>query len=326
MSTPAAPRVSFVIPHWNKKELIDRFVSCLLAQTYRDFEIIVIENGSTDGSVEVFRERYPQVRLIELEENCGFAPATNMGIEASRAEFVAFFSNDVYAEPDWLERMLEVMDANPDVAITGSRLLWADEPDLIYAAGDTYTVGGYPLNVGQNASADDPAYQQDRDVFCVCTAAALFRRRALDEVRQPWGYFDNRYFAHGEDTDLGFRIRLRGWRARYVASAVALHEGSHSSDPGSPAFIRRTQRNGMMTFVKDYPARILLRHWPKALAVFVASLYMTPHRRSALKGRLDAIRMLPELLRDRRRIQADLRCDLAELERLMLEHRLTRYF
>lgn len=320
------PRVSFVIPHWNNKHLIDRFVPPLLNQTYKDFEIIVIENGSKDGSVEQFKTKYPDVRLIELEENSGFAPATNMGIEASNAEFVAFFSNDVFAAPDWLERMIEVMEANPDVAILGSKLLWDGEPDRIYAAGDTYTIGGYPLNVGQNAHVDDPEFAADREVICVCTAAALFRRQALDEVKQPWGYFDDRYFAHGEDTDLGFRIRLRGWRALYVARAIARHQGSHSSEPGSPAFIRRTNRNGVMTFIKDYPAPILRRHWPKALAVFILSLWSTVHRRSALKGRLDALRMLPELWRDRRRIQGDVRADLRTLEALMKEHRLTKYF
>ena len=326
MSTDTPPRVSFVIPHWNKKHLLDYFLPSLRAQSFTDFEIIVVENGSTDGSVEELRERHPEVRLIELPENLGFAPATNLGVEASQAEFIAFFSNDVQAEPDWLERMLAVMDSEPDVAMTGSKLIWDDEPQRIYAAGDTYTIGGYPLNVGQNVATDDPRFVHDREVFCVCTAAALVRRRALDEVKQSWGFFDDRYFAHGEDTDLGFRLRLRGWRARYVAGAVARHIGSFSSDPGSPAFIRRTNRNALMTFVKDYPAALLLRHWPKVLAVFLLSASLPPHRRSAAKGRLDALRMLPELLRDRRRIQSSRRADLKELESLMREHRLTRFF
>ena len=322
----APTRVSFVIPHWNKKDLLDYCIPSLREQTFRDFEIIVVENGSTDGSVEHLKGVYPDVRLIELPENLGFAPATNFGIEASNAEFIAFFSNDVVADPEWLERMVAVMDAEPDVGMTGSKLVWADQPDRIYAAGDTYTVGGYPFNVGQNAAADDPAFAHDRDVFSVCTAAALFRREALEGVKEPWGYFDNRYFAHGEDTDLGFRLRLCGWRARYVAGAVARHEGSYSSDPGSPAFIRRTQRNGVMTFVKDYPARLLLRHWHRALMVFALSVFLTPHRKSAVLGRIDALRRLPELLRDRRRIQSRISCDLGELEELMKEHRLTRFF
>lgn len=320
------PRVSFVIPHWNKKHLLDQFLPLLRAQTYRDFEIIVVENGSSDGSRERLAEKYPEVRVIPLPENQGFAPATNLGVEASDAEFIAFFSNDVYAEPDWLERMVAVMDAEPDVGFTGSRLVWADAPDRIYAAGDTYSVGGYPLNVGQNAPAADPAFAHDRDVFCVCTAAALFRRSALDEVKARWGFFDERYFAHGEDTDLGFRLRLRGWRARYVADAVARHEGSYSSDPGSAAFIRRTHRNGVMTFIKCYPVELLYRHWFKVLVVYSFSIFMTPHRAAALKGRLDAMRMLPTLLRDRRAIQAKVDTDLNELERLMLEHKLTRWF
>ena len=321
-----SPRVSFVIPHWNKLEFLDRFLPPLLEQSYRDFEVIVIENGSTDGSVEHLRSRYPQVRLLEQSTNLGFAPATNLGIEASRAEFVAFFSNDVYADRDWLERMMEVMEREPDAAILASRLLWADDPERLYAAGDTYTVGGYPLNVGQGTLATDPAFAMNREIFCACTAAALFRRSALDEVKEDWGYFDERYFAHGEDTDLGFRIRLRGWKAMYVADAVARHEGSASSDPGTAVFIRRTHRNGVMTLVKNYPGWLLLRHWYRVLFVGFFSIFMTPHRRAAVLGRWDALRMLPALLRDRRRIQSTRTVDLGRLEHLMREHRLTRWF
>ena len=142
-------RVSFVIPHWNKLDLLEKALKTLDEQTFQDFEVIIIENGSTDGSVEFIKDNYPDIRLIELAENVGYAPAANLGIQDAVGEYIAFYSNDVYSDRYWLERMVRTLDTHPDIGFCGCKILSNDNPDLIYAAGDTYTLGGYPFNLGQ---------------------------------------------------------------------------------------------------------------------------------------------------------------------------------
>ena len=148
----------------------------------------------------------------------------------------------------------------------------------------------------------------------ICTAASLFRREALEKI----GPYDEDYFAHGEDTDLCLRMRLGGWRGAYIPSAKAYHLGSASSNPGSREFIRRTNRNGVYTLVKDYPWPIMKRHIPELLMAFTLSLFIAKYPLSAIQGRIDAVKDLPRLLRKRKEIQKNRVCPLHEIERLMI--------
>jgi hypothetical protein len=308
-------KVSFVTPHWNKLDLLKQSLKSLEKQTYQDFEIVIIENGSTDGSVEFIETHYPSIRLIKLPENVGYAPAANMGIRESRGEYIAFYSNDVYAEPDWLERMVEVLDNEPSIGFCGGKILSNDNPDLIYAAGDTYTLGGYPFNIGQGEKNGEK-FDSMREVFCVCTAAALFRKRVFDDV----GLLEDMYFAHGDDTDLCLRAQLGGYRGLYVPDAVVYHEGGASSNVMSRDFIFRTNRNALMTFIKDYPFPIMVRHLPQIVQTFVLSLLYTPHKKAALLGRMNVLGYLPYLLKRRWQIQRSRRASLEYIERMMAMH------
>ena len=309
-------QVSFVTPHWNKLELLRKALKTLEEQTYQDFEIIIIENGSTDGSVEFIKNNYPAIHLIELPENIGYAPAANLGIQHAAGEYIAFYSNDVYSDRCWLERMVRALDTHPDIGFCGCRILSNENPELIYAAGDTYTLGAYPFNLGKGEK-DGEKFDTEREVFCVCTAAALFRKTVFDEV----GPLEDIYFAHGDDTDLCLRAQLAGFRGLYVPDAIVRHEGSASSNVASRDFIFRTNRNAVMTFVKNYPFPLIVKHLPQIVKTFVVSLMLTPHRMAALQGRLSVLRYLPYLLKRRGEIQRSRRAPLDHIEKMMAQYK-----
>ena len=307
------PRVTFIIPHWNRRYLLEKSIPSLLNQDCGIFRILVIDNGSEDDSISWLKRNYPEVETILLPKNVGYAPAANVGLEATDTEYISFYSNDVIADPSWLGNLLRVMDANQSLGFAGGKIVWSNEPGTIYAAGDHYGIEAIPHNIGKDEE-DYGQYNIPREVLTICTAASLFRKEALDET----GSYDEQYFAHGEDTDLCLRLRLAGWRGAYVPSACSHHIGSASSDPGSKAFIRRTNRNAMFTFIKDYPGGIMRRHFPELLSAFFLSLLLTVHPVSALSGRFDALKKLPSLLRKRKEIQHNRVCPLHVFEQLMI--------
>ncbi len=307
------PRVTFVIPHWNRRYLLEKSIPSLLNQDYTSFRILVVDNGSQDDSMVWLNENYPSVDTLLLPENTGYAPAANIGLKAADSEYIAFYSNDVIADPSWLGNLVEVMDANPSLGFAGGKIIWSEDTKIIYAVGDHYGIDALPYNIGKDEE-DIGQYEEPREVLAICTAASLFRKAALDEV----GSYDEQYFAHGEDTDLCLRLRLADWRGAYVPPAVSYHIGSASSEPGSKDFIRRTNRNAIFTFIKDYPGGIMKRHLPELVSTFFLSLFLTDHPLSALLGRLDALKKLPALLRKRKEIQRNRTCSLHVLEQLMI--------
>lgn len=309
----ADKRVTIIIPHWNRRFLLEKSIPSLKNQTFRALKILVVDNGSTDDSMEWLEENHPDVERLILPENIGYAPGANKGLELAETEYVSFYSNDVIADPDWLTSLVDAMDNNHDMGFCVGKILWSDTPGIIYAAGDHYGINGFPYNIGQNEE-DKGQYDSSREVLVICTAASLFRRQALLEV----GSYDDRYFAHGEDTDLCLRLQLGGWRGAYIPSGLTYHVGSASSDPESKDFIERTNRNGMFTFIKNYPWPIMKRHWPELLLSFLFSLKLTIHPGSAIKGRLCALLRIKEFMRDRKRIQGSRKCTLRDFERMLL--------
>lgn len=219
-------RASVVIPNWNGLTHLPDCFDALDAQTLPNVEIIVADNGSTDGSIEYLRDR--DVTVVELGTNLGFSGACNAGIRASSGDYVVLLNNDTSAAPDWLERLVVAMDAHPDSGWGSSKLVRFDDPSVIDSAGHTYSVWvGAAHNVGEG----EPATMHDvsRRIFGATAAASIYRRSMLDDI----GSLDDEFFFIHEDTDLDVRANAAGYRCLYVPDAVVRHKrgASYEVDP-----------------------------------------------------------------------------------------------
>ena len=202
--------VSVVIPNWNGRRWLPGCLAALAAQTRPPAEVVVVDNGSTDGSLERLAERHPDVRVLALGRNTGFAAAANRGIEAATSEAVALVNPDAVLAPDWLERTAAALAADPGAGAVACKMVDLDDPGRVYDAGDVLRRDGVCEQRGR-FQRDDGRFDEPGEVFAACAGAALYRREAVLAV----GGFDERFFAYLEDVDLGLRLRLAGWRCRY---------------------------------------------------------------------------------------------------------------
>jgi len=324
VATPS-PRVSVVIPSWNGSAWLDVVLPTLERQRFRDFEAIVVDNGSTDGSAEQLRERRPWVHVVALSRNLGFAAAVNRGIERARGEYVALVNNDMELHEDFLGALVAGLDSSPGAASVTAKMLTLDARDVIDGAGDVLRWSGVVMPRGRG-ERDRGQYDAPAEVFSACGGAALYRRAAFDEV----GLFDEAFFAQMEDVDWGFRARLKGHGCRYVPGAVVYHAGSASMQRGQrpdPWFWGLAVRNCIWMWAKCYPGGAVLRHAHLLLAHELAGLSFALREgmaRAQLRAWQDAVRGLPRVLRQRREIQATRCIGRAELE-LVIERELVSW-
>lgn len=289
--------MSALIVSWNSLELLRRCLATLRAQTLPLAEIVVVDNGSFDGSVDWLR-RQPDVALIENAANAGFAAANNQGFRRCRGEVVLCVNPDIELAPDYLELCLAGLAVSDVGSVTG-KLLRAQPAGILDSAGHNVYRLGWAENRGEELP--DVGFDQRQEVFGVCAAAALYRRAALDSVAIDGEVFDETYFSYIEDVDLDWRLRWMGWRAWYEPAAVAIHHRGASGARFSAAIMRHILKNRLLTVVKNYDARALVRSLPGIIAFTVVKTgdFGRVHPASVL-GLWDAARLLPEALRRRR--------------------------
>jgi GT2 family glycosyltransferase len=296
MTQTTAPLVSLIIVNWNGRHWLEQCLPTLQAQTFADFEIIVVDNGSSDGSPAWLQAEWPSVRLICLPENAGFARANNVGIAASAAPYIVTLNNDTLADPGWLAAMVAAVDA-PEIGMVACQMVMWDSPHLLDSAGIKLDWSGTGWNRG--AGRPTSAFSEPELIFGPCAGAALYRRQMLNEI----GLFDEDFFAYYEDVDLAWRGQQNGWRCRYQPAAQVRHW--HSAT-GGRNLARKTfllGRNKWLTIYKNYPWPALLWGWPFVmLADCAALLYNCLRQRdlSALRGRLAALPALGQMWRKRR--------------------------
>jgi GT2 family glycosyltransferase len=318
MAATPSPRVSVVIPSWNGRQWLDLVLPSLERQRFRDFEVVVVDNGSTDGTAEHLRARRPGVRVLALESNLGFAAGVNRGIRETRGEYVALVNNDIELHEDFLGALVDALDSSPGAASVTAKMLELRDRSVIDGAGDVLRWSGLVVPRGRG-QRDTGQYDAPAEVFSACAGAALYRRTAFDEV----GLFDEAFFAQMEDVDWGFRARLLGHGCRYVPGAVAYHAGSASMRRGErpdPWFWGLAVRNCIWMWAKCYPADAIVRHAHLLLGHELAGFYFALREgmaRAQLRAWGAALRGLPRVLRQRRAIQAGRRVDRAELERVI---------
>ena len=297
------PKVTVVIVNWNGDRFLDQCLSALLAQTVAPHEIILVDNASSDASLDIVR-RFPSVRLLAQNENLGFARGNNLAINAAAAEseWIALLNPDAFVESRWLEALLSAVRDNPSFDFFGSKLVNAADPSVLDGAGDAYHVSGLVWRMEHGTSVSSVSGQL-REVFSPCAAAAMYRRSALLEV----GGFDEDYFCYSEDVDLGFRLRLAGYRCLYVPSSVAHHVGSGTTGGQHSDFaVYHGHRNLVWTYVKDMPGVLFWAFLPLHLVMNLAALLVFTLRGQGgvmFRAKRDAVLGLPKMWAKRRQVQ-----------------------
>jgi GT2 family glycosyltransferase len=308
-------RVGVVIVNKNAGRHLACALESLERQTVAPHRIVVVDNASDDGSLEGLEERFPSVELVRSPDNLGFAAGNNLAVRmCDDCEFVALLNPDAFPEPTWLETLLEAAAAHPECGFFGSRLVCASDSGILDGTGDEYHVSGLAWRRDQGSPA--ALEREAGETFSACAAAALYRRDAFLDV----GGFDETFFCYYEDTDLAFRLRLAGHRCLYVPDAVARHVGAVTAGLVSEFTIYHSSRNQVWTYVKNMPSPLLWLYLPQHLVTNVLTLLafaLQGHARAGLRGKRDAVRELPRVLAERRRIQAARAVTVRELRGAM---------
>jgi GT2 family glycosyltransferase len=338
------PVISIVVVTWNRRELLQACLAALARQTHPRFEVVVVDNGSTDGSADMVRDlarSYPvPLRLIANASNRGFCAANNQGFAASRAELVALLNNDAEADPGWLEALEAVIRLYDDVGMAASKILVWEDPrppageetidkcgHLIYPDGQNRGRGSGQLDRGQ--------FDRVEEVLWPDGCAAMYRRAMLEDV----GGFDEEFFAYADDAELGLRGRIAGWRCFYAPGAVVRHHRGATLGLGSARRLTLIERNRVLLVVKLFPWNLLwanagyhfariaagiwaairnkgeLRYYPGAQGKMAAAAAL-------IRGNWSALPKIPSMLRKRRAFRSKHRLTPRQIRSLLLHYRI----
>jgi GT2 family glycosyltransferase len=290
------PGVTVVIPNWNRRDLIVSLLDRLRAQTCPIEEIIVVDNGSHDGSVEAARSK--GARVIPLGANFGFSHAVNRGIAESRTEWIAILNNDVDPAPEWLARLMTAAD-RPRVWFATGKLLDRSKPESIDGTYDVLCRGACAWRAG-HGRRDGPLWDQPARIRFAPFTAALFRAELFQKV----GGLDQRFESYLEDVDFCLRCAMEGYTGMYVPGAVAHHSGSATLGAWHKDTIRRISRNQVLLVAKHYPSRYFVRYgWSIFVAQMLWGLVAVRHLRalSFVRGKIEGLWMFAGVRRESRR-------------------------
>lgn len=311
--------VTVVIPNYNGEKLLPTCLDSLRSQSFRDFSILVVDNGSTDGSLRLLEERYREVTVLRMLRNLGFAAAVNAGIRASAGELVALLNNDTEADGRWLGELVGALGRRGDISFCASKMLDFTNRSIIDSAGNCYALNGRSLPRGFMAE-DRGQYEREEEVFGACAGAALYRRSLFEEI----GLFDESFFSYKEDVDLDFRAQVRGFRCLYVPRAVCYHVGGATTGRRkSDLAVRLSTRNSVTTFIKNMPARFLPAALPRMFLdqIFQLGYQIVKDNQAVpfILGLIAAVGQVPYALGERARVQAQASCDIGRLNGLFRE-------
>ncbi len=257
-------QITVIIPNYNGAGFLKECLEALQAQENAPgYRVLIVDNGSKDGSLELLKDRFPQVSVIALPENTGFCHAVNVGIKASDTPYVILLNNDTKAYPGFVRALYDAIEGNPSLFSVSARMLMWDKPELLDGAGDRYCVLGWAYSRGKGKPAS--AYSRPAEIFSACGGAAIYRKSVFEKI----GLFDEAHFAYLEDLDIGYRARIHGYRNSYAPAAEVIHYGSAST--GSRYNEWKTVQaaaNSVYVIAKNMPALQLLWNLPFLLAGF----------------------------------------------------------
>jgi len=322
-----------VVVNWNRKELLRACLGSLAAQKGVDYETIVVDNGSSDGSAEMAEGEFG-ARVIRNRENRGFCAANNQGIAVARGELVALLNNDAEAAPDWLAELERASASQPEVGMVASKVLVWEDPSRIDKVGHLIFPDGQNRGRG-SGEADLGQFDREEDVLWPDGSAAMYRKAMLEEI----GGFDEDFFAYADDAELGLRGRIAGWQCVYAPRAVVRHHRGSTLGKGSAWRLRLIERNRVLLAVKLFPWSLLvLNPFYYALRLVAGALLAHGERGDTahfpgVKGKLTmvgalvagdwaALRLIPRMLAKRGQVERFRKLTPGEVRRLLLAHRL----
>ncbi len=248
--------LTVIIPNYNGMNFINECFGSLENQDC-SFEVIIVDNGSNDGSADFIKENYSEYHLIENDDNLGFSTAINQGIKNSLTDYVLLLNNDVVLECNCISKLLKWIKRDINIFAVASKMIQYDDRTRLDDAGDEYTLLGWTRKVGDGKSSK--LYTSEREIFSACAGAALYRKNVFDEI----GFFDENFFAYMEDVDISYRARIHGYKCIYCPDAVVYHHGSGSSGTKYNEFkIRLAARNNVYVPFKNMP-------WPQLTLNFI---------------------------------------------------------
>lgn len=327
---------TLVIVNWNRRALLEQCLRSLEQQTASGFDVVLVDNGSTDGSLDgIAQFARLSIQVIHNQENRGFAPAVNQGIRQARGRFIALINNDVVLDPHWLEAMLAAFEIDPRIGMCASKILFADPPHLIDKVGHVIYPDGQNYGRG-HLEVDRGQYNHPEETLCPDGAAAIYRK----EVFESAGLFDEDFFAYADDAEFGLRAQLCGWKCLYVPTAVAYHQRSSTLGEYAPTKIFLVERNRIWLALKLFPwrslallplysaIRYLYSFWSLATrrgdigrAARRGSVWAT--LRAVLRADYHASWQIPRMLRKRRDVARQRRISTQEFLQLLRRHRIS---
>ena len=250
-------KLSIIIPNYNGQKYLKDCLDSLSKQSFKEFDTIVVDNASKDGSCEFMIKNYYEIKLISFKENYGFSKAVNEGIKASNSKYVVLLNNDTEVDKFWLENLINCIEKDEKIFSCCSKMIRYSERDKIDDAGDEYNILGWAYKRGDGASINK--YDNDFEVFSSCAGAAIYRKSVFNEI----GYFDESFFAYMEDVDISFRAKIYGYKNMYCSSAKVYHIGSATSGSKYNSFkIKLAARNNLYLVLKNMPLLQLLINLP----------------------------------------------------------------
>ena len=330
MTDSSFPLISVVVLNWNGGRIVEECLMSVQAQTYWLLEIIVVDNASTDGSVDLVEKRFPDIKLIVNERNLGFGGGNNVGIRACHGKYIMMLNNDTRLDPKCIEELKRSIEKDEKYGACASKILLEYEDNLIDAAGIVVCPDG--LSIGRGRLEKGDRYDEEAEVFFASDCACLYRREMLEDI----GLYDEDFFAYADETDMGWRAQLAGWKCIYNPKAVVYHFHSASSGTYSPFKAFLVERNRIWVAIKNFPYSVLLfgqfytlwRYLLQAYGAFTgkgaAGKFTSNFSKIELikilmKVYLSLWKKLPSILKKRREIQKKKRISNSKVHRLMRE-------
>ncbi|MHA6532780.1 glycosyltransferase family 2 protein [Paenibacillus sp. BAC0078] len=298
-------RSTIIIPNYNGLSYLDNCLRALLDEIDCELdEVVVVDNASTDQSIDFIKENYPFVKVILLEDNFGFSKAVNTGIKSSDSKYVVLLNNDTEVRENWLTNLLETIESDIDIFSVSSKMIRMNNKDIIDDAGDCLTVLGWAFKRGDGKSIE--CYNEREEIFSSCAGAAIYRRSIFGEI----GMFDDAFFAYLEDVDVSYRAKVHGYKNYYCPKAEVYHIGSATSGNGQNGLnsfkVSLSARNNVYLIYKNMPLIQIVINSPFLLVGFIWKLYVYNRlgfRSEYFKGTVNGIFSLKKVKRVKHKIR-----------------------
>lgn len=297
---------SIIIPNWNGLHHLDVCLQALRRQRFEQYEVILVDNNSSDGSQKFVAENFSEVRVVELTENRGFTGACNAGYAAAQGDIILLLNNDTEVDPGWLSAIMDAFQRHPEAGIIASKILLFDRRDHFHTAGDFYRIDGIPGNRGV-WQKDLGQYDQEEFIFGACGGAAAYRRSLIDEI----GFLDESFYFSCEDVDISWRSQLAGWKVLYVPTAIVYHKLKASGGNATASYY--DGRNFLYLIWKNYPGSLMKKHGLTLLrgqlSITISALrsWRGTASRARIRGQLAGLFGIFRCLSERRKVQRNRR-------------------